>query len=180
MKPVIIAGVCAAALSLVGGAIYTCCSCRAPEEAPATAVAPATEATPAASPAEDEMVEGMPWLKKQPGVTYSRPQKVPEILAKKYQSFDEAWEQAKTGGGEFVATDGESGYQVNWLDPNSGLGKGLGLRPGDKVISINGQSIGESPQAGVKLFEQLKNDGRFVVKIERNGEQMVLTFGTGK
>ena len=66
------------------------------------------------------------------------------------------------------------------MHPESPIAKGLDLRRGDRVIAVNGQPIGDGPRAGMKMFESLKNEGRFVVLIERNGERVTLTYGTGE
>src|SRR5690606_14603933 len=124
-----------------------------------------------------EQIPGFPWLRRVPGVSYAQPQQVPEILYRKYQSFDATWDLVQEGGGSFTTTaDGKTAYQVNWIDENSYLATRIGLRPGDKVISVNGQPIGTSLAAGKAMYEQLKNERRFAVLIERNGQPVVLSF----
>lgn len=128
-----------------------------------------------------EQVPGFPWLRRMPGVAYTQPQQVPDILYKRYQSFDETWTLVQEGGGEFTTTGkGETAYQVNWVDENSYLYSRLGLRRGDKVISVNGQPIGTSLTAGKALYEQLKGERRFAVMIERQGQPLVLSFYVGQ
>lgn len=144
---------------------------------------------PTAPPAKDyfvaegnippaQQIPGFPWLKQVPGVSYAQPQQVPDILYRKYQSFDATWELVQEGGGNFTtARDGKTtAYQVNWIDEHSYLAQRVGLRPGDKVVSVNGQPIGTSLAAGKAMYEQMKNERRFAVLIERNGEPMVLSF----
>lgn len=126
---------------------------------------------------QTEQVPGFPWLRQVPGVRYSQPQKVPDVLYRKYQSFEATWDLVQEGGGSFVNTnDGKTAYQVNWIDEQSYLATRVGLRPGDKVISVNGQPIGTSLGAGKAMYEQLKGERRFAVLIERNGSPMVLSF----
>jgi hypothetical protein len=124
-----------------------------------------------------EQVPGFPWLRRMPNVAYAAPQQVPEVLYRKYQSFEETWDLVQQGGGQFVQTNkGETAYQVTWMDENSYLATRIGLRPGDKVISVNGQPIGQSLTAGKSMYEQLKGERRFAVLIERGGQQVVLSF----
>ncbi|MCO5172543.1 MAG: hypothetical protein M9894_40115 [Planctomycetes bacterium] len=125
-----------------------------------------------------QQIPGFPWLKQVPGVSYAQPQQVPDILYRKYQSFEATWDLVQEGGGNFTtARDGKTtAYQVNWIDEHSYLAQRVGLRPGDKVISVNGQPIGTSLGAGKAMYEQMKNERRFAVLIERNGEPMVLSF----
>lgn len=124
-----------------------------------------------------EQVPGFPWLRQVPGVRYSQPQKVPDVLYRKYQSFEATWDLVQEGGGSFVNTDdGKTAYQVNWIDEQSYLATRVGLRPGDKVVSVNGQPIGTSLGAGKAMYEQLKGEKRFAVLIERGGSPMVLSF----
>lgn len=124
-----------------------------------------------------EQIPGFPWLRRVPGVNYAQPQQVPDILYRKYQSFDATWNLVQEGGGSFTTTtDGKTAYQVNWVDEQSYLATRIGLKPGDKVISVNGQPIGTSLGAGKAMYEQLKNERRFAVLIERNGQPVVLSF----
>jgi hypothetical protein len=191
MKSVISVGLKVGALVVAGAAgagIYTCCmKAEAPTPAPVVATA-----APAATTAEEkkpwrgpegsevppsEAVEGAPWLKKMPGVKYSKPKKVPELLYKKYSSFEDSVELAKQGSGEVVGSKGD--YKVNWLDPNSQLFTRIGIRAGDKVIAVNGQPAGKSAAAGQAMFESMKNQKHFSVLIERDGKQLVLTYSVG-
>jgi hypothetical protein len=124
-----------------------------------------------------EQVPGFPWLRRVPGVNYASPQQVPDVLYRKYQSFEETWDLVQEGGGKFVKTnDGKDAYEINWLEENSYLASRIGLRPGDRVVSVNGQPVGQSLGAGKAMFEQLKGERRFAVLIERQGSPMVLSF----
>ena len=128
-------------------------------------------------PPAAEVIEGFPWLRKVPGVTYHRPKRMPRILYNKYQSFEDSFELAQQGGGEFVtAAGGEDAYQVNWVDPNSMLARRLGLKDGDKIVSVNGNPIGNSVSAGQQLYEQLKSETKFAVMVERQGQRQLLSF----
>jgi hypothetical protein len=119
-----------------------------------------------------ERVEGIPWLRKQEGVTYYKPESVPQILYQKFQSFDDAWQVAQEGGGEFV----DNRYRVNWITPDSYLATKVGLQPGDEVISVNGHPVGNSFSAGRAMYDDLKNEKHFAVKVRRNGQDVVLSF----
>lgn len=123
-----------------------------------------------------EQVPGFEWLRRQPGVSYMAPKAVPDILYRKYQSFEETWNLVQEGGGEFVQTAAGTAYQVNWVAQESMLATRLGLKQGDKVISVNGQPVGTSLGAGQAMFEQFKNETRFAVMVERDGKPVVLSF----
>ncbi|RMG09863.1 MAG: hypothetical protein D6731_18820 [Planctomycetota bacterium] len=128
-----------------------------------------------------EQVRGIPWLRKIPGVKYAKLKKVPEILYRRYQqSYEETMALAKQGGGHFVETDAGPAYEIKWLNDKSLLYRRLGLRPGDRVISVNGQPVGRSPAAGQALFEQLRNERNFSVLIERRKQQLVLSYTVGQ
>lgn len=127
----------------------------------------------------DEQVPGIPWLRRMPGVRYKRPKKVAEVLYQKYQSFEDAWNLVQEGGGEFVETDIGTAYQVNWVQQSSLLYTKIGLRPGDKVISINGQPVGRSMAAGRAMFDQMRGEKRFAVLVERQGQKVVLSYQVG-
>lgn len=121
---------------------------------------------------QDQQVAGIPWLRKQEGVTYMKPEPVPQILYEKYQGFDDAWAAAQDGAGEFV--DGR--YRINWVNPQSYLSSKAGLKDGDEIVSVNGHPIGQSFAAGKALYDQLKSEKRFAVKVRRNGTEVVLSF----
>lgn len=121
---------------------------------------------------QQEQVPGVPWLRKQEGVTYMRPEAVPQIYYEKYQAFDDAWSEAQRGAGEFV--DGR--YKINWVDPASLLGTKVGLHEGDEIISVNGHPIGGSFNASRGLYDSLKSEKHFAVKVRRGGADVILSF----
>jgi hypothetical protein len=120
----------------------------------------------------NEQVPGVPWLRRQENVTYMRPESVPQVVAERYKGFDEAWQAAQQGAGEFV--DGK--YRVNWVDPNSLLATKVGLQPGDQIISVNGRPVGNTFAANRQLYDSLKESKQFAVKVLRNGQEVVLSF----
>lgn len=125
----------------------------------------------------DERIANAPWLRRVPGVAYAEPQRVPELTYRRYQSFDDAVSAAQSGGGRFVSTaEGKTAYEVSWVDERSDLATRLGLRPGDRVLSVNGHPVGTGVGAAQALFEQLRAERRFAVLIERGGSPMVLSF----
>ena len=121
---------------------------------------------------QQEQVPGIPWLRKQEGVTYMRPEAVPQIVAERYRGFEEAWQAAQQGAGEFV--DGK--YRINWVDPNSLLATKVGIQQGDQIISVNGHPVGGSFSAGRQLYDSLKGEKHFAVKVLRNGQEVMLSF----
>ncbi len=124
-----------------------------------------------------EQVPGIPWLRRVPGVRkYARPKAVPQVLYRKYQSFKDAWDLVQEGGGEFVETDAGTAYQINWIQDSSYLFTRIGLRPGDRVISVNGQPVGQSVGAGKAMYDNLRGEKRFAVLIERKGQKLVLSY----
>ena len=162
---------------------------RRPSARPSAGVAPTPRADDLRDPAPTDYlrdparespgqtVEGFPWLVRRPGLTYHRPGRVPRILYDKLQSLEDGLEVAQQGGGEFVQTPaGDAAYQVNWLDPNSLLARRLGLRAGDRILSVNGHPVGASLAAGQQLHALLKTETRFAVLVEREGRRELLSF----
>lgn len=124
-----------------------------------------------------EQVPGFPWLHRNKGVAFAQPQKIPDILFRRYQSFDEACRLVESSEGELTSSArSEPAYQVNRVDETSDLYRRIGLRDGDKVISVNGQPIRTSLAAWKGLYEQLKGERRFAVLIERKSKLVVLSF----
>jgi len=71
-----------------------------------------------------------------------------------------------------VNTGGGQGYEVTEQTP-AALRNKLGLRPGDRILSLNGKSVGQG-QSDVQLLEQAKREGQVKIEIQR-GDQ-VMTF----
>lgn len=69
-----------------------------------------------------------------------------------------------------VATTG-NGYLVTDGMP-SGIKERLGLQSGDRVISVNGQNVGENPSQDAQLLEQVKQSGQAQIQVQR-GEQTI-------
>lgn len=71
-----------------------------------------------------------------------------------------------------VNTAGGQGYEVTDQTP-AALRNKLGLRSGDRILSLNGQAVGQG-QSDVQLLEQAKKEGKVKIEVKR-GDQ-VMTF----
>lgn len=71
-----------------------------------------------------------------------------------------------------VNTQGGEGYQVTEQTP-AALRNKLGLKSGDRILSLNGQAVGQG-QTDVQLLEQVKKEGKVKIEVKR-GDQ-VMTF----
>ena len=69
-----------------------------------------------------------------------------------------------------VMATGE-GYQVTAAMPDN-LKNRLGLEPGDKVLKVNGQSVGSNPGQDASLLEQVKQSGEAQIEVQR-GDQVI-------
>lgn len=69
-----------------------------------------------------------------------------------------------------VMASGE-GYQVTAAMP-SGLRNRLGLEPGDKVLSVNGQTVGNSPGQDANVLQQAQQSGEAQIEVQR-GDQVI-------
>lgn len=122
---------------------------------------------------KSEAVPHTPWLRQVPGVRYKPRRVVSRLMYQKFQSFQDAFGEAQSGGGEFVETDHGTAYQLNWANKDSQITK-LGLQQGDQVLAVNGQPLGKSVGAGKELYERLKGESRFSVLVLRKGNKMVI------
>jgi len=144
---------------------------------------PAVSTTPAGpSLAEDtvplaqRVFPEVSWLRRQPGVRYPRPRRIPRWLKRKHQSLQDARAAAQGGGGRFVeGPRGETRYQLTWLDPQSDLAR-IGLRAQDRIVAVNGLPIARSVAGGQRLYERLRGADRFTILIERGGERVLLSY----
>lgn len=63
------------------------------------------------------------------------------------------------------------GYQVTAAMP-SGMRSRLGLEPGDRVLSVNGQSVGNSPAEDASVLQQVQQSGEAQIEVQR-GDQTI-------
>ncbi|QOW44773.1 MULTISPECIES: type II secretion system protein N [Acinetobacter] len=71
-----------------------------------------------------------------------------------------------------VNTQGGQGYEVTDQTP-AVLRNKLGLRSGDRIISLNGQAVGQG-QSDIQLLEQAKRDGKVRIEIKRGDQVMTI------
>ena len=69
-----------------------------------------------------------------------------------------------------VMASGES-YQVTAAMPAK-LRNRLGLEPGDKVLTVNGQSVGSNPGQDANVLQQAKQAGEAQIEVQR-GDQVI-------
>ncbi len=67
-----------------------------------------------------------------------------------------------------------SGYKLMNIKKGS-LVEAVGLENGDIIKEINGKPI-DKPEAAFGAYQQLKDDGRFVIEIERKGKRETLSY----
>lgn len=66
----------------------------------------------------------------------------------------------------------ENGYEVSARTPAI-LRNRLGLRPGDRILSLNGKTMG-SGQSETQLLEQARRDGQVKLEIKRGDQVMTI------
>lgn len=69
-----------------------------------------------------------------------------------------------------VMASGE-GYQVTAAMP-AGVRNRLGLEPGDRVLTVNGQSVGNSPAQDSNVLQQAQQSGEAQIEVKR-GDQVI-------
>ena len=69
-----------------------------------------------------------------------------------------------------VMASGES-YQVTAAMPSK-LRNRLGLEPGDKVLTVNGQNVGNNPAQDAGVLQQVQQAGEAQIEVQR-GEQVI-------
>ncbi|MEN5173495.1 type II secretion system protein N [Acinetobacter higginsii] len=71
-----------------------------------------------------------------------------------------------------VSGGGTDGYEISDKTP-SNLKNTLGLRSGDRILSINGQSVGQGLNE-VQLLEQVRREGHAKIEIKRGDQVMTI------
>jgi general secretion pathway protein C len=96
------------------------------------------------------------------------PQNTEQALGNAVQQLQENREQYLQNMG--ANSDGGEGYQVSARTPLV-LRRKLGLQPGDRVLSLNGQRLGAG-QNEAQLLEQARQSGQVKLEIQR-GDQVI-------
>ncbi len=96
------------------------------------------------------------------------PQTTEQALGSAVQQIQENREQYLQNMG--ANSDGGAGYQVTARTPLV-LRRKLGLQPGDRVLSLNGQTL-NAGQNEAQLLEQARQSGQVKLEIQR-GEQVI-------
>lgn len=66
------------------------------------------------------------------------------------------------------------GYKIFAIKPGSIYDK-IGLRNGDVIERINGIEL-KTPEDALQFFKELRNENRFVIDIDRDGEKLTFTY----
>jgi len=66
------------------------------------------------------------------------------------------------------------GYKIFAIKPGSIYDK-IGIQNGDIIERINGMEL-TTPESALQFFQQLKNETRFVIDLERNGQKLTFTY----
>ncbi len=66
------------------------------------------------------------------------------------------------------------GFKMLGIEPNSVFNQ-IGLQVGDVIKGVNGERV-NSPAKAMELYNQLRNEGRIEVEIERDGQPTSLIF----
>jgi len=98
------------------------------------------------------------------------PQSTQNALGQAVQQMQQNRDQFLADMGVGAAT-GE-GYEVTSKTP-SALRNTLGLQPGDRILSLNGQSVGQG-QNDTQLLEQAKQAGQVKLEIKRGDQVMTI------
>jgi len=64
------------------------------------------------------------------------------------------------------------GYEVTSRTP-AALRSKLGLQPGDRIVSLNGQAVGQG-QSDAQLLEQARREGQVKLEIKRGDQVMTI------
>lgn len=98
-----------------------------------------------------------------------QPNSPQEEIGRAIQQMNENREQYMQNMG---VSSSENGYEVSARTPAI-LRNRLGLRPGDRILSLNGKTMG-SGQSETQLLEQARRDGQVKLEIKRGDQVMTI------
>ena len=102
--------------------------------------------------------------------TPSEPSTPQSALGQAIQQMQDNREQYLKNMG--VSGGGADGYEISEQTPAK-LKNALGLRAGDRILSVNGQSIGQG-LSEVQLLEQVRRAGHAKIEIKRGDQVMTI------
>ncbi|TCB33592.1 general secretion pathway protein [Acinetobacter sp. ANC 4910] len=102
--------------------------------------------------------------------TANSPQSTQNALGQAVQQMQQNRDQFLADMGVGAATS--EGYEVTSKTP-SALRNTLGLQPGDRILSLNGQGVGQG-QNDAQLLEQAKQAGQVKLEIKRGDQVMTI------
>ena len=105
-----------------------------------------------------------------PAPTPSEPSTPQSALGQAIQQMQDNREQYLKNMG--VSGGGADGYEISEQTPAK-LKNALGLRAGDRILSVNGQSIGQG-LSEVQLLEQVRRAGHAKIEIKRGDQVMTI------
>lgn len=131
---------------------------------------------PLANTIQNPMAGAMPTLPEAPALDSSSGAS-PNISAgsSPASAIDEAVNELQDNPANYLSRMGVmasgDGYQVTAAMP-SGLRNRLGLEPGDKVLSVNGKTVGNSPAADAAVLQQVQQAKEAQIEVQR-GDQTI-------
>ncbi|MEJ2899257.1 type II secretion system protein N [Acinetobacter sp. NS-4] len=102
-------------------------------------------------------------------VTPSMPSQEQNALGQAVQKIQEDRDQYLKDMGVNAAS---GGYEVTARTP-AALRSKLGLQPGDRIMSLNGQAVGQG-QSDAQLLEQARREGQVKIEIKRGDQVMTI------
>ncbi|WP_131667718.1 type II secretion system protein N [Psychrobacter pygoscelis] len=127
---------------------------------------------------DDEPLMSQPLEEAQPSETLESAQPIAEgnsENANPQSAITEAVEALQQNPASYLSRMGVmatgEGYQVTDAMP-ANIKNRLGLEPGDKVLSVNGQSVGSNPGQDAALLNQIKQSGEAQIAVQR-GDQVI-------
>lgn len=124
----------------------------------------------------DKIVDSSP-----PGEVHVRPVALPRAQVEKFASDLAASKKLLEDiGGKFIAAEGGIQFQVDELSPASPLADQLGIRLGDRLLSVNGLPVTGNERELQNTWERLRREKRWSLRLVRDGQLVVLNYYLGE
>lgn len=97
-----------------------------------------------------------------------------EDLNKHLKNLPELLQQARAVPNQIPGTNEIDGFRLLEIQPNT-IFTDLGLVVNDVIKDVNGSKV-TSPARAMELYNQLKNEGRFEITVNRDGQDVTFTY----
>lgn len=111
-----------------------------------------------------------------PGEVRLRPRAIPRELLPRLRELAQARALCQDARGRFVVVEGGIQFQLDEVAHGSPLATLVGLRAGDRLLSLNDLPFSASEREQVNMWDRLRRERRWTLRLLREGQALAFSF----